>query len=309
MTDLQKYNEKLQALAKINPELAKLATQSTRSFMENVREEDITHPRILLLQGMSDLVKDGKGRPGQVAFSKDGYILCEDLRKEGLVIVPIFYWFSRIKMKPIAEGGWSCQSKNGRVGQGNPGGKCDYCEFSKWTDGPNGKRVPPPCRETHNFIVYLPNEPEKNHRLAVLAFHRSSIKAGKDLINHLSSLTGPSYMYEFKLGGQQENNEYRNWIWTLEDWEDTGRRDRSVLDREDYATLLSHFMQQEKIFKEDYHRGSFQVDFRSDDEGGQAGDDLADFERTDFDGVTIDVDVDSAFEADLTPGDDANVPF
>lgn len=51
-----------------------------------------------------------------------------------------------------------CTSKNGFTGEGDPGGKCKECPYSKFTEDKDGEAVKPECRVVKQIFIRFPNE-------------------------------------------------------------------------------------------------------------------------------------------------------
>lgn len=51
-----------------------------------------------------------------------------------------------------------CSSKDGFTGEGDPGGKCKDCPYSKFTENKKGESVKPECRVVKQVFIRFPNE-------------------------------------------------------------------------------------------------------------------------------------------------------
>ena len=63
------------------------------------------------------------------------------------------------------------------VGEGNPGGECKECEFSKWITDANGKRITG-CNRTYSYVLYIPQWEE----ICVWDLSSTSAAVGKEFL-------------------------------------------------------------------------------------------------------------------------------
>lgn len=257
-------------IAKFDPELAAMMNESSAQSLDNMRQEDISQPRLLLLQGLSKIVSDGDGRSGQMAHSTTGELYTAK-PGEAITIVPVFYWYSRILMKPIDDGGGIlCRSEDGKVGRGDPGGDCSKCPKSRWTETAE-KRVPPPCDAVHNLIVHLPDIENESIQQAVLSFRRTNYGIGTQLLNKLRGLRGRPWFHQFRLGARKTTagkNEF--WVFDLQKFEDSNRYDKPVADREDWKVLLPGLRDLEELFRGNYEAGKIEAHYDHDDDASRS---------------------------------------
>lgn len=112
-----------------------------------IEQEDVTIPRIVILQGLSPEVTEGRGAPGE--FYIKG--LERKLGKGPHEIVVLMRNKSRIRWQDLnAGGGILCRSTDCKVGVGDPGGNCQVCPLAEWA-GPDK----PSCDLYQNLIVVL----------------------------------------------------------------------------------------------------------------------------------------------------------
>lgn len=78
-----------------------------------------------------------------------------------------------------------CRSEDAVVGVGVPGGSCAVCPMSQWSDGPDGRRIAPPCNFFYSYIVYVPEDGS----IAMLNFKRTAVNVGK-AINTMIAMHG-----------------------------------------------------------------------------------------------------------------------
>lgn len=164
--ELQKQDEKgLSA----NLGLSKADIEQMYGGME---QEDVTIPRIVILQGLSPEVTEGKGTPGQ--FYVKGFE--RNLGKGPVELVVIMRSKSRIRWRDLKlGGGLLCQSPDAKMGQGDPGGECEKCQYSAWV-GTDGK---PGCDLYQNVIVVL--RKDEDWIPMALSGNRTKLKPIKNL--------------------------------------------------------------------------------------------------------------------------------
>lgn len=224
--------QELEQLRELDPELAEAAATGGASYVNNMPQDESSWPRLLLLQGLSDLVKSGEGRSGGLAHSASGHIYTESAAKDPITIIPIFYYFSRIMLAPIEDGGGIlCQSPDGKFGQGNPGGHCGTCDMSQWID-----RDPPACAAVHNWVSLIPDAPEE-HQVVVWQGSKTNYPPLKEFNRLVKTLQSAPFMYQFRLSAEQADNKFKNWIYKLLKHDD-GRLEKKVMDRDDWKEIL-----------------------------------------------------------------------
>lgn len=145
---MESKNE-LEAKAKTELSTELKVSQADLSQMYgDMGQEDITIPRIVVLQGLSPEVTEGKGSPGQ--FYVKGFE--RNLGKGPVEFVVILRNKSRIRWRDLKlGGGLLCTSLDAKIGQGDPGGECEKCTFASWQSS-DGR---PGCDLYQNVIVVL----------------------------------------------------------------------------------------------------------------------------------------------------------
>lgn len=125
-----------------------LSKDDIQQMYGGMEQEDITIPRIVILQGLSPEVTEGKGSPGQ--FYIKGFE--RNLGKGPIELLVVMRSKSRIRWRDLKLGGGQlCSSTDAKLGQGDPGGECEKCQYSAWV-GQDGK---PGCDLYQNVIVVL----------------------------------------------------------------------------------------------------------------------------------------------------------
>jgi hypothetical protein len=120
--------------------------------------------------------EDGEARPGQWLIK--GY----DPEAEVLV-VPLAFYKTR-ELRSQEERQVLCGSADSIVGTGTPGGVCESCPLSKWTDNPDGSRQGPKCRFQYQYAVFSVTHGD----IAFLTFAGKALKAAKSFNSVVSRL-------------------------------------------------------------------------------------------------------------------------
>jgi hypothetical protein len=138
---------------------------------------DISIPRMVILQSTSPEISDALGTPGDF-FIKG---INQNLGKGPLEIIPLLRSKSRIRWKPIDEGGGLlCRSIDGKTGQGDPGGNCDTCTKKEWIHkDPKSGKLKPDCDLYENIICVLRGQ--EDWIPVAFSGSRTRLKAIKDL--------------------------------------------------------------------------------------------------------------------------------
>ena len=163
-------------------------------------KEDILMPRVAVLQGLSELVTEGKGVIGDLADSLSG----QNLGKE-LTFIPLFLFKTRVAFK--AGEGLVMMSRNGmtitqasdeykdRIGQ-----PCDDVPEAQW-EGTN----PPLLSKVFNFpSVIIGNEGEMP---ICITFLKTGMKAGKILTSLIARSAEDTFARKYKLSTKIEKND------------------------------------------------------------------------------------------------------
>lgn len=194
--ELQKQDSK--ALGASNLGVSKADLEQMYGGME---QEDVTIPRIVILQGLSPEVTEGKGKPGE--FFIKGFE--RNLGKGPVELVVIMRSKSRIRWRDLKlGGGLLCQSADAKVGQGDPGGDCEKCQFAAWV-GTDGK---PACDLYQNVIVVL--RKDEDWIPMALSGNRTKLKPIKNLNSLLMlemSKGRPLFSKSYNIEAMQRQNQ------------------------------------------------------------------------------------------------------
>ena len=201
---------------------------------EDVDLQDIQLPRVAVLQGLSKLVTEGDGKPGQLANS-----LTKEIYGEELTFIPLFAFKSRVKFQ-LAKGA-VCMSLNALKCSYNTDGvhqmsdDCLDCEDILWPADSEGAKEGPPCSLVYNFPVL--NADNLKEFPVSISCMRTGTKAAKKLLSmaaitgedffarkyrmitkKASSEKGEYFVAEFEVAGKVSDEEYasaQKWFKTL----------------------------------------------------------------------------------------------
>jgi hypothetical protein len=149
----------------------KMSAEDKEAMYGGLEQEDVTIPRIVILQGLSPEVTEGRGKPGEF-FIKG---LERNLGDDPVEIVILMRSKSRIRWQDLTLGGGIlCQSKDSKLGTGDPGGDCSVCPHAAWSG--TGK---PSCDLYQNLVVVLRND--EDWFPVALSGNRTKLKAMKNL--------------------------------------------------------------------------------------------------------------------------------
>lgn len=153
-----------------------------------------------LAQGMSKVVTDGDGKPGQ--WSLPNYPAYKEI-----TFVP-FDTQSIRRLLPDPKQPPKCQSKDGIFGIGVPGGRCVDCPMAKWgeRDRETGKSQPPACKEGVVVRGYV----HEFRTMVDLPLMTSSSRVGNDMAQRALSDGWCSFIV--KLGSQTKGNNLGTWF-------------------------------------------------------------------------------------------------
>lgn len=144
--------------------------QDIKGYHDGFTGEDVKIPRIVLMQAISDMVESGEATVGEfvnnVTLENHGteleFILLALTDRE---IIKGKSMFENKKLK--------CQSMDRITGRGEPGGKCETCEFGQW--GPDGEA--PKCPDNFTYLIYVLGTDEDLP--AAIVLQKTSMKTAK----------------------------------------------------------------------------------------------------------------------------------
>lgn len=173
------------------------ATSRTYSAQPDFKAKDLMIPKLRLAQGQTPEVLAREAQPGQ-------WVLFGNEASDEVEVVFLAAGFAR-ELRLRQQGSPDdrkilCRSADGEVGVGEPGGYCERCPLSMWTDRPGQKGKPPECSEIYTYQVYVLT----HNALAILEFQRTGTDSAK-LINTMMKVRGMQG-FKVKLGSERRQN-------------------------------------------------------------------------------------------------------
>ena len=160
-----------------------------RTGRELITAEDMVLPSLTLLQGSSEVVKQGVEGAKAGLFYLSG---AEEFFKPPLRVLAVAHTKSRSLFpkpdRPEHAGLEECLSRD--AVEGSFYGMCEICPHKEW-DNENDR--PPPCSESHNFVVLTPMGP------AIIRFQRTSYKAAKKLLTAWNMSSDPLWAHPLEI--------------------------------------------------------------------------------------------------------------
>lgn len=160
--------------------------------------DEIGIPRLRLAQGLTAEVQEQRAHSGQ-------WVLTGFEAEDTVRVAPLM--FSRARTLRDKELNVLCQSADGKTGTGVPGGSCEQCPKSKWTEAVAGagknqppKNNPPECDLIYSYICYS----FTHGTIIAVEFKKTSIAVGKTL-NTLIATKGMTN-FAVTLGASRQQN-------------------------------------------------------------------------------------------------------
>lgn len=180
--------------------------------MEKVDSNDLIYPRLMLMQGTSPLVADGKRMAGEVVDNLTNDVIAKF--GERFLFIPVVFSKNRLMFKPREQGGGlACRSDDmttARAGGagvdrgGSPTSKCEECVNKEWDS--NDK---PKCNVSANIIGLLP---EFGMRPYVISGMKTQLPMMKKLVSLCKQTGADFYAHAFNLfsvGAESGGNKYK----------------------------------------------------------------------------------------------------
>ena len=177
---------------------------------EFVGAQDIVIPKILPMQGLSDLVTDGKATMGEFRDSVSGELLGSIV--DPIVIVPFMVQKFWDIMEEDDEGDFKWERSEPLIENPLEAG---YNDNLPWEDVVDGKRVKRIRRM--NFFCLIPKEMAKGNSIPyIMSFKSTSLREGKKLFTQMylrNKRAGkPPCAYAFALAGTKQKNDKGTYI-------------------------------------------------------------------------------------------------
>lgn len=183
--------------------------------LEGADRTDIIYPRLVLCQGLTPAVADGKRKAGDIMDNLTAELLVEQGQR--LEFIPITMSKSRMYLKPMDEGGGIlCRSddtrtaRKGGVGElqdGSPTVDCEQCIHKEWGDGDDK----PKCSLFYNVMGLLP---QFGYRPFVWSGKATNVKVFRRFLSiakvsgvHLYALK----FHLFAVNQESKNFKFKNW--------------------------------------------------------------------------------------------------
>lgn len=225
----------------ISPELDEQLRDPERGDLQNVPSEDLQIvPLLQLMQSTSPPVKGRLAEPGQFWDSA-----AERAADAPIHVVPIFPFTTRTRWGPMGGNNNQplCQSPNGAMGQGEPGGDCLACpEKKRWDDG----QMLGSCDQMYSIVVYV----LEWRTYLLMQFSRTKYKVGRQLLRMVNASGERCFANCYLIGSRIETgaggNEYYNF--TIEVHEQTNHK-RLPLKAAKFASFVAEFAKANDEFK------------------------------------------------------------
>ena len=170
--------------------------QVDRTGRENIEAEDLKFPSLTLLQGSSEVVKQGVEGARAGLFYLSG---AEEFFTPPIRVLVCAHTKSRSLRprpdRPEHDGLQECFSRDAI--EGSHYGDCESCPHRQW--GENRRR--PACSESHNFTVLTPFGP------AILRFQSTSIKAAKTFLTAWTGSPDPVWAHPLIIRTSQRQDQ------------------------------------------------------------------------------------------------------
>ena len=160
-------------------------------------------PRVKIVQRTSDEMDEGIPYLSLVNSVTKEVLSKATKTGTSVEIIPIKYTKNRLRFAPMDEGGGLlCMSRDGKVGNGDPGGKCAGCSYKDWVDD----KVE--CTQVINFFSLVRGE--ESLLPFAIGFSKMSMKAGRQLYNIIFSKAQAGYapfQFAYELSTHPEKND------------------------------------------------------------------------------------------------------
>lgn len=171
-----------------------------------IKPEDLKTPRILVLNGQSQPVAEGLGRPGEFFNIGTGRTLGNYIQ-----FIPLGYFSGRLMFK---DRDLVCRSQDrihgdpgGVDANGNPTTFCASCVYSRWN-----RRLPPECDVVYNYpVLILSKDAPDNPQIAFLSFRGTANDAARQLNGDHVADGKPWFFHVYEATPQQRHNEKGVW--------------------------------------------------------------------------------------------------
>ena len=162
---------------------------------EGLEREDITLPRIKLMQALSDEVSNGNASPGEWLNTLSGQSYGTQFE-----FVPISVWKSRTLFAENRDDSPLCRSTDGflSVNGHRCMTECPHDNAWEWKDG-----APPQCTLGYNYLILPVDDPFP----ATVTLDKSSFKTGKALNTLMMAARCPAWFWIYEFYSVRESNQ------------------------------------------------------------------------------------------------------
>jgi hypothetical protein len=139
------------------PTTGELAAFGSIQGLEQVGQEDIQLPQLVVAQGLSPCVAAGQCKPGDMIDS----VMTDQVvpRGQRLEFVPVMHFKRRVKWLKMEEGGGiDCRSKDAVAG--DTYGACADCEHAEWREKTQEDKGAPLCTKYQCFLGFRAGGPQ-----------------------------------------------------------------------------------------------------------------------------------------------------
>jgi hypothetical protein len=166
-----------QALAVRSDEQVQASGGSAAFSEPNFGKDDLAMPRLRLGQGLTPEVVRGEAQIGQ-------WILLGHDPVDKVTVVPM-RWGKGMVLQEKDDNAVLCSSNDCVNGEGiyglkskeNPTGRCQGCPMNVWTDGKQGKRVPPKCTQFYTYGVWSIT----HQAMALMELRKTAVNTAKQI--------------------------------------------------------------------------------------------------------------------------------
>ncbi len=218
--------------------------------LEKVDKNDLTYPRLVLVQGLTPGVSTGECHVGDMIDNLSKEVLCA--RGAKLEFIPVIYNKSRMRFGAEMGDPIECRSRdslkaqkpNGQDQGGVATNDCTKCVLKDWDD--SAEDGAPTCTEFHNIVCLLP---QHGNRAIVVSFKSSASKVAKRFLSACSQVAADFFAQKFELWAVNESSsdgkfDYQNFEfgkvgWASQDEYKAGERTYKQLHSKEWEADVS----------------------------------------------------------------------
>lgn len=186
---------------------------------EQIDQSDLSLPRLLVMNALSDPVKSEIARQGDLVENVTNSVLYD--RKAGVPMKGVFIAQRKMRQRWRPKGagqGIDCYAADGQhatqangLAKGVATNDCSICEYAMFTKKADGSVQAPACTEYREFLFLADGYPMP----LVISLGKSAARQGKKLVEGLSGQMGmtgrPMYAFQFALTTKEEQGGGNKW--------------------------------------------------------------------------------------------------